>query len=238
MRDIMIKNETMRRSCVVLVAFVFVALAVHVSEVARAQDSSLYHRDLPRTVRPPLLLSDGSWIRPIPVLPREIKLHDVVSIRVDELARMQSDGEVNRRKNALYDALLLDWLTLNGLRRAKPDDQRDGDQRIRGQLNQLYRAENEMETNERLTFNIAARVADIRPNGNIVLEAHKEIRVNNEVWRASLTGICRQEDIGPDNVILSRNIIDLRIDKQELGHVRDSYKRGWITRFIDRFNPF
>ncbi len=221
----------------VLIAGTVLALALLVGpfDGASSQDSSIYRRDLPPGNQRPLTVAEGSWTRPRPISLRQIKLHDVVSIRVDELARMQADGEVNRRKNAQYNGVILDWLTLNGFRKAEP---RGEDKRIRAQLDQLYRAENELETTERLTFNVAARVVDIRPNGNIVLEAHKEVRVNDEIWRASLAGICRQQDIGPDNVILSRNIVDLRIYKQEVGNVRDGYRRGWLTKLLDRFNPF
>lgn len=217
---------------------VSLALLVCGAAGARGQNSSRIRGLYNGAPQRPLTLGDYSWTRPQPVPPREIRQHDIISIRVDELARMQSEGEVERRKNASYDATLLDWLTLNGFRQAIPDPQDSGNQRIRGTLNQLYRAENDLETTERLTFNIAARVVDIRPNGNIVLEAHKEVRNNNEIWRAALTGVCRQQDIGPDNVILSRNVVDLQIHKYEMGHVRDSYRRGWITRFVDRFNPF
>ena len=202
-----------------------------------AQNSSIglgYNVD--GTRRPWLLRDSFTYPRPVPV--RQIRMHDIVSIRVNELARMQAEGEVERRKNASFNGVLLNWLTLNGFRQAINDPQTNGDQQIQGTLDQLLRAENEIGSSERLTFNIAARVVGIRPNGNIVLEAHKEVRNNNEIWRASLTGICRQDDIGLDNVILSQNVVDLRIHKFETGHVRDSVRRGWLTRLLDRFSPF
>ena len=89
-----------------------------------------------------------------------------------------------------------------------------------------------------LAFNIACYVADIRPNGNLVLEAHRVIRINEESWEVSLSGVYRREDIGPDNVVLSRNIVELKIDKRERGIVRDGYKRGWFLRWFDEFHPF
>ena len=50
--------------------------------------------------------------------------------------------------------------------------------------------------------------------------------------------LCRREDIGPGNVILSKNIANLVVDKRELGQIRDSYKRGWLTRWWDQLGPF
>jgi flagellar L-ring protein precursor FlgH len=205
---------------------------------ASAQNSSLFQRDLPSGEQNPALLQHGSWtFIPVPA-PKKIELHDTVVVRVDELARVQSEGEVDRRKDALYNAVLTDWIELIGLKAVKPAPQEDGNPRIRGQLQQLYRAEAELQTRESLAFNIACSVVDIRPNGALVLEGHRQIRINHESWELSLSGLCRREDIGPDNVVLSRNVSELLIDKRERGHVRAAYRRGWFLRWFDEFHPF
>ena len=54
-----------------------------------------------------------------------------------------------------------------------------------------------MELRDALTFRIAAAVVDIRPNGNLVIEARREIRINEEVWMQSLTGVIDRKSIGP-----------------------------------------
>ena len=204
---------------------------------AWGQNSSLIYEDLPLG-QPQLALQQGSWLyQPVPP-PEKVELHDTVVVRVDELARVQSDGEVERRKNELYDAVLNDWLRLVGLKAAKPQVQADGDQRVRGQVQQLFRAEAALETRESLAFNIACWVVEVRPNGTLVLEGHKQIRINNESWEVSLVGECSPLAVGPDNVVLSRDIANLKIDKRERGHVRDGYKRGWLVRWLDEFNPF
>jgi flagellar L-ring protein precursor FlgH len=187
---------------------------------------------------PPAQLAQTSWISPPRPIPKQVGIHDIVVVRVDELASMQSEGDVDRRKNALFDGVIKDWVYTQGLKAIRPLPQSDGDARARGQLQELYRAEAEMETRESLTLNIACRIADIRPNGNLVLEGHKQVRVNQEVWEVSLSGICRRQDIGPDGLVLSRHILDLKLDKRERGHVRDSYKRGWVLWWWDQLRLF
>lgn len=183
-------------------------------------------------------LEQQNWIFAPQPPPRQVKVNDIVTIRVDELSRMSAEGELDRRKNALYDLTLQDWLILDGFRFIKPSPQSNGDPRIQGSLNQRYRAEGEKETQESLIFNIAAKVADVRPNGNLVLEAHKQIRISGEVWEYSLSGICSPDHVGPENLVLSRNIVDLRIEKRERGAVAESIRRGWLTRLIDIFHAF
>ena len=76
------------------------------------------------------------------------------------------------------------------------------------------------------------------PNGNLKLEAQKEIFVNEEKWIYHLRGICRTEDIAPGNIVLSEHLANLSITKTELGHVRDSYRRGWLLNIMDRIQWF
>ncbi len=209
------------------------------SAVCHAQNSSLMRRDVAAKGNRPVSLSEGSWYhRPVPP-PKKIAVHDLITIRVDETSQVISEGEMEQRNSSLYNAILDQWVFLEGLGAVRPNDMSDGDPQIRAQLDQLYRKEGGMETGESLKFRITAEVADIRPNGNLVLEAHKMVRNNNEVWEYSLTGICRSEDVDPDsNSVLSEKVANLSIFKRERGHVRDAYRRGWFLRWLAPFHPF
>src|SRR4029079_2754060 len=61
---------------------------------------------------------------------KEVRVHDIVTIRVDVSQRQTSDGQVQRRRRIRWCAVLNDWITLNGLRSVKPAPQTDGDQRV------------------------------------------------------------------------------------------------------------
>ncbi len=220
------------------------AFALASSSPVAAQSGSLFQQErrqvhgqeqLPG--QPPLMLGDSSWtlVEPPPV--RTFRLHDIITVVVDQKSEVLSEGDVQRRKQSNFDAALLNWIKLRGLD-IVPAPQSNGDLRIQGLMNQQYRVQNELETSDAIRFTIAAEVVDIRPNGNLVIEARKIIHNNNEVWEQSLTGVVRPEDVLPTNKVLSENIAELRIRKRELGHVRDGYRRGWLQRLWDRLKAF
>jgi len=206
---------------------------------AAAQDSSLLRREGSENEKKAITLENSSYFYRKPIPLREIRKYDLVTIRVEETARAMAEGEMESRNSSLYDAVLSDWISLDGLKAIRPNSQSDGDPHIKGKLSQLYRKKSELETVESLKFRITAKVVDKRPNGNLVLEAHKIVRNNEEIWEYSLTGICRAADIDPDtNEILSENLAETSIFKRERGHVRDGYRRGWFLRWFDTFHPF
>ncbi len=187
---------------------------------------------------PYLTLENVSPYYQEPVQPRKLQLNDIVTVVVKEQSTYFSEGSVDRRKNGLYEAVLKDWVKLAGLLTLKPAEQADGDPKASGTIQQTYRTDSELELRDRVEFKIAATIVDIRPNGNLVLEAHSTIQQDNEVFDTSISGIVRPEDISPDNTVLSEDLAEKKAYKKSKGHVRDGYRRGWMTKVIDSVNPF
>lgn len=106
-----------------------------------------------------------------------------------------------------------------------------------------FRAENQLQSNNlgtttrngNVTFTIAARIEDILPNGNLIITAHKNMRVNDEDNEMVLTGIVRQNDVMADNTIESAKIADMRIDVMGTGPVSAKATGGIMTRLLNFF---
>lgn len=180
----------------------------------------------------------GAWTFIPPTQARQIRMHDIVTIRVDESATSLLLGNATSRKTTSYDAVVRDWIRMVGIDTIKPAPQSDGDPRIQTNQNEVYRGDSTIRTSESLTFNIAAQVVDIMPNGLIVLEGTTTVELNDNRLEVSLIGTCRSMDIDPNNTVLSRNLVNKHIKKREEGHVRDGYSRGWATRFLALIKPF
>jgi len=204
-------------------------------EEGAAQSSSLYGAPDPRRA---LSLSNISWTyQPAPE-PREIKLHDLVTILVDEKAQVISEGEVDRKKQAYGKLTLKDWIVLKGLTQVVPAPMRNGEPTMNGAVDNKFRADSSLETREAMKFHVTAEVVDIRPNGTLVIEGHRSIQSNQEVWDMSISGVIRPEDVLPNNTVLSEKVGQMRIHKRERGHVVDGYQRGWLLQWLDHYQPF
>jgi flagellar L-ring protein precursor FlgH len=201
---------------------------------ANAQSSSLLGE--PR-LRPALTLAENSWYYIEQEPPKQLQLNDVVTVVVQQSTRTLSDSDVDRKKKARFDAVLSDWLRLDGFN-LKPAEQNDGDPRAKGTLDSQYKVDMSLESRNSITLRIAARIVAVRPNGNLVLEGHQTIQDNEEVWEAELTGEIGPDRVLPDGTVLSQDIADLKIVKCESGHVRDAARRGWMTRLFDTLKPF
>jgi len=217
-----------------LAAMAALALFAATAETASAQSASMFGDPQKRQ---PLTMGEQSWMYEQPVEPKRLGLHDIVTIIVDEKAAVISEGEMDRKKKAHGDLVLKDWVLLKGLSLI-PDPQSLGDPRVTGKLDNKMRSEAGLETRESMKFRIACTVVDVRPNGNLVIEGHDEIRYNRETWNYSLNGEIRPEDVLPNNTVLSENVTHKRIHKRESGHVRDGYRRGWLLRWLDTWQLF
>jgi flagellar L-ring protein precursor FlgH len=201
---------------------------------ARGQSSSLYGDP---QMRHGLTMNETSWIYESPADPKQFKLNDQITIVVNENSAVTSKGTMDRQKLASMDAILSKWVLLNKFS-VVPDPQSAGSPEISASLQNQMQSQAELQTKDTMLFKIACRIADRRPNGLLVIEGHRTIQNNNEIWEQSLSGVIRPQDVQPNNSVLSENVAELRISKREAGHVRDGYRRGWLLKAFDKYQLF
>jgi len=90
----------------------------------------------------------------------------------------------------------------------------------------------------KLIANISAKVVEVMPNGNLMLEARKELTINNEKQILVLTGMIRPDDIDTNNTVLSSKIADAQIYYVGDGVIQDKQSPGWLVRIMDKVWPF
>lgn len=217
-----------------LLAFAALCVGLLAAAESRAQSSSLYGAP---SARRDLTLMADSWTFQKPAEPVPVALHDIVTVVINESSVVISDGLMDRRKDAKGDLKLTNWIFLKGLS-AFVNPMVSGEPEIAGTVNNKMRSQASLETRDSMKFRLACTVVDIRPNGNLVLEGRRTIQNNDEIWEYSLTGEVRARDILPNNQVQSENVAEMRLDKREAGHVRDGYRRGWLLKLLDNYQPF
>jgi flagellar L-ring protein precursor FlgH len=85
-----------------------------------------------------------------------------------------------------------------------------------------------------LTAMMTARVAEVLPSGDMVIEGVREIDINGDRQILVLTGVVRPADVGPSNVVLSPSVGQLRIRYFGQGLMRDNLRPGFLIRLINK----
>jgi len=96
----------------------------------------------------------------------------------------------------------------------------------------------ETERTEKLMATMTALVTEVLPNGNLVIEGKRQVKVNQEEQIMILSGIIRPRDIAANNTIPSTYIADAKIDYVGKGVISEKQRPGWLTRVMDALWPF
>jgi len=89
-----------------------------------------------------------------------------------------------------------------------------------------------------LTATITAKVVEVLPNSNLVIESRKEVIVNNDKQIIVIRGIVQPSDISTANTIISSKVADAQIYLVGDGVLDDKQSQGWLVRALDKVWPF
>jgi flagellar L-ring protein precursor FlgH len=90
-----------------------------------------------------------------------------------------------------------------------------------------------------LSTNLTARVTRVLPNGNMLVEATKDISINSERQTISVRGVVRPADLAFDNTVSSDRLADLEVRVNGKGVVGDAIKRPFfLYRLLLGLLPF
>jgi len=91
----------------------------------------------------------------------------------------------------------------------------------------------------RLQGSVTVTVVQRLPNGNLVVQGQKNLRLNQGDELVQVQGIVRPADIAQDNSIPSSRVADARIVYGGRGPVAQSNAMGWLSRFFNSgLTPF
>jgi flagellar L-ring protein precursor FlgH len=185
---------------------------------------------------PNLRMRDLSWTFIDVPEPRIIHVHDILTIVVDEKAELTANSRFNRTRNVSLKAELKEFMRIND--EGNLGNAAENQPTIDAAMNERAQTSGQSPEQEGVRYRIAAMVVDIRPNGNLVLEARKSVRSNDDVWHYRLTGEVASDKVNRDGTTLSENVYNIDIQRDSDGKTSDSTGLKWGSRLYDMFFPF
>jgi flagellar L-ring protein FlgH len=170
--------------------------------------------------------------------PKTIKKHDLVTIIIREESEVSSQGTSDLKRQSDLDAGIDSFVRLNVSNLSIDPVMTGAKPRITMNGTRNFKGEATVDRTDSVIARITAEVVDVKPNGTLVVQARKKIKNDEEEQTLLCSGICRVEDISPDNTVLSTQLFDLEFTKLNKGQVRNTTKTGILHKLLDFVNPF
>lgn len=107
---------------------------------------------------------------------------------------------------------------------------------VDGSLSTATSGQGQLQRDSRIVATVTARVVEVLPNGNLVIQGVRTIKRNRDLEYITLTGIVRPQDVDSDNSVLSSKISDLYIEYSGKGPNSEAASGpGIITRLLQLF---
>jgi flagellar L-ring protein precursor FlgH len=174
----------------------------------------------------------------VPLEPHKFQKHDIVTIIVREDSTNTSTGQAKSEKKQDFDLALEQYLKFSLANLSLGTTSPTTSPEIKFKYDNNRQNNANTQRTDSTALRISATVVDVKPNGNLVIEATKQITMDREIQDYTLSGMCRSEDVSVDNTLLSTQLADLKLKKTTSGEVRDGTRRGWLNSLIDRFGAF
>jgi flagellar L-ring protein FlgH len=89
-----------------------------------------------------------------------------------------------------------------------------------------------------LSGEISVTVAEVYPNGTMLVQGQKRVTLNRGDEFIQIKGIVRTADITADNRVPSTRVADARIAYTGKGDIARASRQGWLGRFFSVISPF
>ncbi|MBI3843037.1 MAG: flagellar basal body L-ring protein FlgH [Planctomycetes bacterium] len=186
---------------------------------------------VPCTARAQSLFNRGE--HPMHSLYADDKAHDrgdVVTIVIHEQQRIKNDEKSTLEKTTSLDAALSKFGIKPNAFNLPVDATYDAKRKFDGAG--TYNKDGSFETS------LGAVVIDVLPNGNLVIDGRRKIKVDRETKSIKITGIVRPRDVSAANSVQSENVANASVEYEGDGPLTDTTNKGWFETFLDFIWPF
>lgn len=167
---------------------------------------------------------------------RAVRLfEDSKAFRIGDLLSITLSESTNASKSAATSTIKDDELTIGAGTILGITPTLNGNSFLNNSLTSEREFEGRGDSNQSnsLRGQITVMVADILPNGNLLVRGEKIIGLNQGSEFLRISGIVRPKDVSSDNVVVSSKLANARIYYGGGGTVAEANTQGWLSRFFN-----
>jgi flagellar L-ring protein precursor FlgH len=101
-----------------------------------------------------------------------------------------------------------------------------------------FKGKGEASQSNQLAGEISVTIAEVYPNGTMLVKGEKLLTLNRGDERVQISGLIRAIDISPDNRVASTRVADANIRYVGKGEIARASRQGWLQRFFSIISPF
>jgi len=165
---------------------------------------------------------------------------DVVTILLEENFKGAKEVDTQTARDSDMNIGLTGIMGLEFKKRMEPhyDTTIDATKAIGGSTKDSFKGSGKTTRDASLEGTISARIVDVLPDGNLLVQGSRELKINNESQYLILTGVIRPKDLAADNTISSTRIADARIAYTGGGTLSEKQNPAWFARLLGLIAPF
>jgi flagellar L-ring protein precursor FlgH len=157
---------------------------------------------------------------------KSYKVGDVITVIIDENTNAQQKAGTNT--NTKDDMSLQLNHTI-----AKLNPLIGGNSSVAYSGGNKYTGSGTTQRAAQVTSKIAATVIEVSDNGNLKIEGHHKLEVNDEMQDILVTGTVRSKDISVANSIFSYQVANAEVSVKGTGVIQEAESPGWLSRIFN-----
>jgi len=172
----------------------------------------------------------GRWMNSLMTDSRARYVNDLLTVRVEENISASGSADSSLSKNSSAG---IGVANLFGIEKKLPGSI-DPTSLAASKAGTTFKGAGTTTRNGILATTMTARVAEVLPNGDLVVEGVHEIEINGDRQIVVLTGVARLQDIAAGNVVSSTSLGQLSIRYYGRGLMKDSLAPGFLIRVLNK----
>jgi flagellar L-ring protein precursor FlgH len=175
-------------------------------------------------------VSNSQWMAGLSSDLRARRVNDLITIRVIEnvTGLGAADSSLDKKSNGTAGVS-----SFFGLESKLPNAINPGNL-ISAGSNTTFQGGGSTSRSGSLTAVLSARVEEVLPNGDLLIQGVREIEINGDRQMLVLTGVVRTADINTANVVPSTAIGQMRIRYFGRGLMKDNLEPGWLIKILNK----